>query len=169
MAVVAVPAAEGSVIVACLYNQPDGLAWVTLRDNQPLAWMVDQNNPTGIPIPVIIGTLLPAPNTAPIISPPWVQVFSNGQAIVPDLFRGTLAEMFTWIATNNGATRQIYGDFAATTVAIAWNQWAQNNPALALTDPPSVAPAGEAEPLPPLLPARGQHRAQTAHKGDTAH
>jgi hypothetical protein len=158
MATVAVQAALGSAIIGCYYD-PTGLAWVSLRDNQTLAWMVDQNNPQAVPTPVVVGTLpTSGPGTGAVVSPPWVQVFPNGQAVVPDVFRGSIAEMLTWIATNNGAQRQIYGDFNSTVVAIGWNQWAANNPTLVLPDAPPGSPAAQ-EAAPPMPSLRG-HRGQ---------
>jgi hypothetical protein len=143
MATVVIPSAPGSVILTFEYNDEvygePGKVWVILHDNGPLGWRVDDTGATP-PTPVIIGSMpTQSPNTDPILSPLWGQVLPNGQALVPDTIRGTAEEIFSWIATNNGAKRKVYAAFAASSLAVAWNQWAESNP-LALKEPPNVAP-----------------------------
>jgi hypothetical protein len=80
------------------------------------------------------------------------------------VFRGTIADLLTWITTNNGASRQIYADFFMSVTAIAWNQWSANNPTLTLESNPMLSggsPLVEVEEPPPLLPPRSARRAGT--------
>ena len=52
---------------------PNGLDWVRLFDSRLDGWMVDETVATE-PQPVIIGSLPAlAPDTAPIVSPQWVE------------------------------------------------------------------------------------------------
>jgi hypothetical protein len=60
----------------------------------------------------------------------------SGTFFIPDIARGTMAEMLTFIATNNDAKRKIYTNFADTSLITAWREWMSANPALALTEMP---------------------------------
>jgi hypothetical protein len=138
----AVAPVTGSILVTCEYN-PDpvdgigpGLAWVILHDNPVLAWLVDETGAVPV-VPVILGSMGgPPPDTSPVKSPAWI-VREGTTLFAPDIARGTPTEMFYALATNNGANRPIYAKFADYDLAVAWNQWARDNP-LALKDPPNV-------------------------------
>jgi hypothetical protein len=92
------------------------------------------------PVPAIIGHLLAlAPSTPPILSPQWAQ-YIVPNVFVPDLWRGTTQEFFTWLATNNGANRLIGSCLLVdNSLQQAYSQWAHDNPTLAFAgDPPAV-------------------------------
>jgi len=136
-----IPATTGAVLITCEYNDDvagtPGEVWVILHDNPVLAWAVDETGATPV-VPVILGSMgTPPPDTAPVLSPPWV-VNEDDYLFAPDMARGAAAEFFYWLATNNGATRQLYAKFANTKLAVEWNQWASSNPKLALSAPPNV-------------------------------
>jgi hypothetical protein len=169
-----IPAAPTSTIITVEYNDAvwgePGLAWAILHDNQPIGWNVGGATAQ----PVVLGTMPAAPpDTGAILSPLWGQVIFTGTMLLPDMFRGTPEECFTFLATNNGARRQLYANFASSALAMAWSQWAANNPTLALKEPPNLGtPPAPEEPPPdpppppepgeemaPLLPTRAHHRA----------
>jgi hypothetical protein len=80
---------------------------------------------------------LPPPNTDPVLSPIWA-VRQGLTWFVPALWRGSSAAMlFTELATNNGAQRQLYAGFADLALLTEWQQWAALNPTLALSEPPT--------------------------------
>ena len=110
-------------------------AWCDLFDNRCLGWVVDESS-TAEPKPVTVGSLPPAaPDTAPVLSPQWVEVH-GGHTFVPDQFRGGPFELFDWLATNNGAARQIGGaglrDGGLTN---EFNRWADQHPDLVRSRP----------------------------------
>lgn len=132
---VAVPPVTGSVLITCEYDEATGLEYCILHDNPVLAWLVDETGAV-LPTPVILGSLAPAPpDTAPVISPPWA-VMEGNMIFVPDTVRGSLDELLSWLAMNNGARRKIYANFAETSLAYGFKQWATINPTLALSEPP---------------------------------
>jgi hypothetical protein len=51
-------------------------------------------------------------------------------------FSGTVHQLLDFLATNNGALRQLYGAFVDPVLALAWTQWSAGNPSLALDMPP---------------------------------
>ena len=108
-----------------------GLATVHVDGWPLLGWNMDATNPIN-PQPVTIGNPLAGtpPNTGAIKSPEWAYVVSEDAVYVPDTWRGTLAEFFTWLATNNGANRKVSTWFTFPRVANAWNIWARENPDL---------------------------------------
>ena len=79
-----------------------------------------------------------APNTTPVLSPSWLVREGGPAGIVfaPDMMRGTPHQLFDFLASNNGAQRQLYGDFADRVLATAWAAWAAGNPSLGLDTPP---------------------------------
>lgn len=160
MATVVLPGLPGSAIITFEYDAT-GLAWVILHDNAPVCWLVDDTGATP-PVPMIIGSMPPAPPaTGAVLSPLWGQVFAGGTLFIPDIIRGTPNAVFTWLATNHGANRQLYANFAATGLAVSWQQWAANNPTRALAVPPNLAPPTLLEAEPPMMPAlRGAKTAE---------
>ena len=133
----AVASIDGSLLVTFDYNDTvagdPALVWVIIHDNPIIAWSLTE------PIaPIIIGSMpLPAPDTSPIKSPPWGQ-YVGGTLYIPDVARGNATAMFNAIAFNNGANRKLYANFINSDLASAWRQWAENNPANALSSPPNV-------------------------------
>jgi hypothetical protein len=75
------------------------------------------------------------PVTAPVLSPQWVHVHPD-MILVPNIWRGSYQEFFTWLATNNGAARKLYAEFVHPTLIAEWQTWSRLWPALALTVPP---------------------------------
>jgi hypothetical protein len=132
----AVPPVTGSMLVNCYYDNT-ALEWIVLHDNAVLAWLVDQTGEN--PLPVILGTLPPkAPDTAPVWSPQWMvrEGGPTGLWFIPDVGRGTAAEMFTLLATNNDAKRSLYGNFSDPSLIVMWQEWSRANPSLALSERP---------------------------------
>jgi hypothetical protein len=120
-----VPIAE-EIIITCDYDQT-GLLYIDMWDNHTLAWAIDTTGADPA-MPVIVGKMPRSPpDTAPVVSPAWIETIAD-QAIVPDQWRGTLTALFDWLATNNGATRQLRGNFSYVGPMNAWNAWAQDNP-----------------------------------------
>lgn len=119
-----IPASEGPPAVEAVP------AWVHMWDNHCVAWIVPDTDFTQPPTPVIIGGMVPAPpDTAPVISPQWASL-RGSTVIVPNLWRGTLNEFFTWLATNNDAHKLLRGDFSTPDVSNAFALWSQQNPTL---------------------------------------
>jgi hypothetical protein len=134
-------AGSGDYVITIQYNDtpaPAGLLAATLSDNSVKAWLVD---PAGVvpPIPQILGGM-PAdapPDTAPVLSPRWVEVVHPYHVIlVPNIRRSSYGDFFTWLATNNGASRQLYVNFAHPDLDGAFQLWAGRFPGLALSEPP---------------------------------
>jgi hypothetical protein len=125
---------DETVLITCEYDPPTGVAWVILHDNL-VAWL-DASGAS--PQPVIFGSEPPAPpDTAPVISPAWA-VITEADVLVPDIWRGDVQGFFALVASNNGAQRKIYANFANDLLASAWSNWARANPTLALDAPPNV-------------------------------
>jgi hypothetical protein len=90
------------------------------------------------PRPVVIGSLPDtAPNTDPVVSPQWAVRQGLTYFLQDNMARGGSAELFSFLATNNGARRKLYADFADTALRQEFIAWGQANPVLYLTDPPS--------------------------------
>ena len=132
----AIAAQTGQVLISCNYDAT-GLEWVDLFDNPVLGWVVDETTLASLPIdgpvppfgevPIIVGALPPAPAaTTPILSPQWAH-FSNGRIYVPNLWRGTIADFLTWIATNNGANRKVRGNFSDPNLVNVMYEWKAHN------------------------------------------
>jgi hypothetical protein len=54
------------------------------------------------------------------------------------MWRGSVLEFFTFIATNNDATRKIYADFSDVGLMADFNAWAISHPDLALNEVPEA-------------------------------
>jgi hypothetical protein len=142
----AVMVASADLLISIEYNDAptdDGaeiaLGWAILHDNPVLGWGIDETGATP-PVPIILGSMPPAaPATDPIASPLWA-VRDKGTLYIPDMARGSANELFNFVATNNGATRKLYADFADTNMATAWNEWCRVNPTLFYETPPNIAP-----------------------------
>jgi hypothetical protein len=136
-----IPPPQPTILINCEYNpfpygeSAPGLGWVILYDNRVLGWIIDTAG-SNRPIPSIIGSMPPAaPNTGEVRSPLW-GVRDEQVMKVPDMWRGSLSEFFTFIATNNGASRKLFADFSDIGLAQAFNTWVTANPGLGLTEPP---------------------------------
>jgi hypothetical protein len=117
----AVAAVADTLLISMNYD-PTGLAWVDLFDNPILGWVIDETGAVG-PQPAILGVLPPpAPDTAPIFSPQWAHL--QIAVFVPDLWRGSIHDFFTWLASNNGAERKVRGLFVDGKLSNAWRSWA---------------------------------------------
>src|SRR4051794_23945341 len=86
------PGDSTQTIVSCNYYESAGSPAVDLFDNPVLGWLV--NSVTGLSSPVILGTKPPA--VADPMSPQWVLQI-GGDVYVPDVWRGTPLEFFTWV------------------------------------------------------------------------
>ena len=145
----------GAGIIISVEYAPDGLAWARLYDSLLLGWYVDHEPPWTPPpepigqvpvvapgeppVPAIIGHLLAEAPPTPMLSPQWAQYVAPN-VFVPDLWRGTSSQFFTWIATNNGMFRPLASALLVDNgLQQAFSLWASENPALAFTgDPPTV-------------------------------
>lgn len=133
----AVPPVTGSLLVSCLYDST-GKEWCMMFDNAVLAWQIDATGAVP-PQPVIVGTPAPEPpDTSPIVSPAWVvrEGGPTGVFFAPDIARGTAHEMFSALATNNGARRPLYANFADTSLIQSFAEWSGAHPDLVLSEPP---------------------------------
>jgi hypothetical protein len=129
-----VPAAPNVLIIALEYSS-DGASSARLTDHQCLSWLVDPGVAYPSPSkPVVAGGLpAPAPDTAPVLSPQWAKVIGSGPMVeVPDLkWRGNADAFFTWLATNNGATRKLEKAIGLNAALYnSFDSWARNNPDL---------------------------------------
>lgn len=126
-----------TTLISCVYDPTNGLDSVMLFDNIVLAWLVDETG--ALPVqPVILGTLAaPAPPTTPIYSPPWAARSGNAEFMIPDIARGSPGDLFTFLATNNGAHRPIYANFTDGGLINDFNTWARAHPDLYLKDVPT--------------------------------
>jgi hypothetical protein len=128
-------------LVISIEYAPDGLAWCDMWDNSILAWTIDETG-AAEPKPNVVGALPPAaPDTDPIKSPQWVHI-RGGAAIAPDLWRGSLAKLWEWLATNNGAARQLRGNFVHGGPLNSFANWAAANQALVWPGPGAVFDSG---------------------------
>jgi hypothetical protein len=99
-----------------------------------IGWVYDVNAPAN-PKPITIGDPLgsnPPPSTGAVKSPQWALAITDDAVYVPNEdWRGTAAQFFTWLATNNGANRTVTGHFTIPILANAYTQWARTWPDLA--------------------------------------
>lgn len=126
-------AATNQDIIISIEYAPDN-SWCDMWDNEVVAWLIDTAG--GDPQPQVIGTLPPVKmGTDPICSPQWARL--RGSAIiVPNLWRGDdLADFFDWLASNNGANRQLRGNFLDAGPLNAFNDWANDNPTMVWPGP----------------------------------
>ena len=93
-----------------------------LRDYEIIGWRVDVAGGTA-PEPVVVG-LVPAAASG---KPPWARV-RGSMVEVPDSFRGSLADFFTWLATTSA--QQLAGDFIHAATMNAFAVWSRQNPGL---------------------------------------
>jgi hypothetical protein len=109
------------VIISMNYYDQDGQACVDLFDNPLLGWLVgDDGNST----PVVTGSLPPTGE-----GPQWAHIHDNS-IYVPDMWRGTVMDFFTWLATSTGTTRKLRGNFRHPSMAAAMNNFSHNRPDL---------------------------------------
>ena len=128
MATQIIPDTSDALLFSVEYDAT-GLALATIYDNPLLGWAVDDTTPAN-PMPVIVGILpTPAPATGPILSPQWAKYY-EGFIFVPNLWRGAITDFFTWLATNNGATRKLSGRLVTRDGLNAWQAWSQQFPQL---------------------------------------
>jgi hypothetical protein len=109
-----------------------GLANVTACAWPLIGWAFDPANAIN-PIPIVMGNpLLTPPATGAILSPPWAHVIDENAIYVPTpiSWRGTLGQLLTWLATNNGAHRKIIGQFTVPPLSNAYQTWARANASL---------------------------------------
>jgi len=117
----------GRDLIVSFNYDPTGLAWVECFDNAPLGWAVDDVDITH-PEPVVVGSLPPAaPATAPVLSPQWAQ-YTGGYLVVPDVVRLLPGDFFTWLGTNNGATREVRSSMKSADLNQAFHQWSGGAP-----------------------------------------
>lgn len=117
----------GRDLIVSFNYDPSGKAWVECFDNAPLGWAVDDVD-LSHPEPVVVGSLPPASaDTAPIMSPVWAQ-FTGGYLVVPDIVRLLPGDFFTWLATNNGASRQVRSSMKSADLNQAFRQWTGGAP-----------------------------------------
>jgi len=122
-----IAAQPGELVLSFEYDPATPATWVDMWDNDLVCWLVDESG-AAEPIPAVIGKLPPVrTETAPLESPQWVTSWYGG-IIAPDLWRGSLDDFFTWLATANGANRRLRGNFMSPAVANAWQVWADRNP-----------------------------------------
>ena len=82
------------------------------------------------------------PDTGKVQSPSWGH-YTGQTVFIPNTKRGPLEEILSWLATNNGAHRPVYANFANRGLNASWNGWKLANPALALDEPPNLGPPPE--------------------------
>ena len=132
----AIPDIGGGKLITFLYHEDS----VLMFDNPVQAWIVDETGATPAK-PIILGELPPAAgDTGDIQSPQWAQFVGNA-VYIPDKLRTSVAGLFTYLATNNGARRKLWPEFMDPTLNGFYNQWREGNPDLA-------APYNPAEPPP---------------------
>ena len=130
----AIPPVVRTTLISCRYDAT-GLAYVEMYDNNVLAWLVDETG-TALIKPVIVGSMPPPTvSTAPVISPQWA-VRETWEFIVPDYVRGAPGELFTFLATNNGAQRGLYANFTDMGLINDFNAWGRAHPTLWLKERP---------------------------------
>jgi hypothetical protein len=133
------PIASSALLIACTYD-PTDLAWCSMADIAVVGWLADTGDAMAPGSPVILGTMPPAaPDTTPVLSPLWAMREGPDwlwYASPGVTFSGTVHQLLDFLATNNGATRQLYGDFLDPVLAVSWTEWAAGNPSLALDMPP---------------------------------
>ena len=144
----AIPNTDGSAIITFEYD-PTGLAWCIMRDNPCVGWGVDPealtpqapNKPEPVAaIPIIAGEMPEAPpDTAPVLSPSWAQFVPaiNGVFVPDTRSRGSLVDMFEFVASNNGADRKLWAEFASPQIAAEYSNWRARFPSHALDAKPA--------------------------------
>lgn len=153
---IGITAVSTAVLISVEYPA-DGISWARLYDNPILGWTVDETGATP-PKPIIIGTLPLVPaDTGEVLSPQWAN-YVDPAVFVPDLWRGSLADFFTWLATNNGVRRPLQARFGVShTLYNDFRAWAQDNPDLSFVGDPPVD--GSPPPPPESDAVRGAREA----------
>jgi hypothetical protein len=123
----------GGGLITFVYDAT-GLANVTACAWPLVGWVYDLAAPTN-PSPIVMGNPIKTPPaTGAILSPPWAHVVNEFACYVPDTgnggWRGTFAQLMTWLATNNGAHRKIIGQFTVPPLMNAWTLWSRDNKSL---------------------------------------
>jgi hypothetical protein len=117
------PGDPNDVIVSMnYYFDDDGQSFVDLFDNPVLGWVVDEADADSSH-PVVTGTLPPPYPECP----QWAHIHADS-LYVPDMWRGTVLDFFTWLATAGGANRKLRGNFRHPSLQSAMNNWSQNYP-----------------------------------------
>jgi hypothetical protein len=134
----AIPDIGGGKLITFLYHEDS----VLMFDNPVQAWIVDETGAAPAK-PVILGELPPeAGDTGDIQSPQWAQFVGNA-VYIPDKLRTSVAGLFTFLATNNGAHRKLWPEFMDPMLQGFYNQWKEGNPDLANDyNPTQPAPEG---------------------------
>lgn len=174
MAMVALPAPAGALVIVFTYNTEEtadglavGLGWCIMSDTPAIGFVTDDaGGKAAIPVLLVDGPPA-APSTGDILSPTDALFFGGlcfSQAVAPapaqeqgpgkkpDTFlvtgRGPPESMFTHLALNNGAARPLFADFVNGQLAQAFASWAMTNPSLVLSTRPidGAPPTGEAPP-----------------------
>ena len=130
----AIPRQTGDLIISIEYDPSSAHAWCDMWDNEVLGWIID---PSGVaqPLPSVVGSLPPVRTGAdPVKCPQWVH-FRGIAVIVPNLWRGHVADFFTWLATGSGAQRQLRGAFLDHVPLNSFLAWAARNPTLVWPGP----------------------------------
>jgi hypothetical protein len=117
------PGLPGDLVISCNYYDSAGSPVVDLFDNPVLGWRVDEAD--GPASPVTVGTLPPKSTGA--TSPQWAHAMADG-VFVPDVWRGSIMEFFTWLALDG--ERKVRGNFRDTRLKYALTTWAMQNPTL---------------------------------------
>lgn len=132
------PSSPSSVVedlasVLVMTYDPTGTQWVRVSSWPIIAWTYDLSNPVN-PKPMTIGNPIKTPpSTGAIASPAWAYCLGPDAVFVSDEFdewRGTLAEFFDWIATNNGASRKVDAWFTWPALLNVWNKWSYGKPGI---------------------------------------
>src|SRR5436305_14845245 len=119
MSLAAVRSCHAELLIDLQYD-PGG-EWVELVDSPVIGWVVDAANVNLAPSPRIYGPL-------PEI---WATYEVETRTVfVPDVFRGSVAELCNWLATNDG---RLVGGFRLRYDELVrqWQSWAAANPLLA--------------------------------------
>ncbi len=118
-----VPGDPNDVILSCNYYDRDGESFVDLFDNPVLGWLVEEE--TGSSMPVVTGSLPPTyPNM-----PQWAHIHDDS-VYVPDMWRGSVMDFFTWLVTAGEVDAKLRGNFRHPSLKSAMNNWSQANPDL---------------------------------------
>jgi hypothetical protein len=132
-----VPALTGDLLLQMAYDS-SGLVWCMLTDVPVIGWQIDPNA-KALPAPVTVLPPPPAPPaTDPVLSPAWAIRQRFLMWNIPGFGRhSSAAALFTLLATNNGANRKLWADFADGALQVEWQQWCAINPDLTLSEAPA--------------------------------
>jgi hypothetical protein len=123
-------------IISIEYPGDDAKRWARLYDNRARALIVDETGATPMKPQIVGGFPLAATDTAPILSPQWAG-FDEPAVVVENLWRGTVSDFFTWLATNNGAHRPLQARFVIEAELVnSFAIWANLHPELVFDDEP---------------------------------